>query len=422
MARTIAKSDRANGGSMRPYTMNRRALLAVVPSAAMIGIRRLKAQEKTLQIGFPLELSGRFSSYGAPGKRGAEMAMEAFDYRAAGLKIEPLFRDIQSETQTTISALTELVVSRGLNYVVGPIASPTVAAAIPIIRQQRPIWLVPGSSSTTLEESIGSEGFFFHTWPYAYNFHSSEALALRAYLGEKSKKVAVIYSDDGYGRTHLPYVEKFYPQQGFEIVAKELVRANSSDLNPVLTRLNRLGADILIGLVQTNDAVTLAKQIQTRRMTIPYLVGTSYTQLREWQSSVGEAQEGWVGVTSYLPGMERAASATYPKIFPKLSDWAARFRARFNIEADFLDVLNYATVALLLIAVDKAGVDDKSKVAEELRKIDMSTINGPAKFSPSLGGTQQQAFTDMVVFQRQKGQNILLYPKDVENGTLLARG
>lgn len=400
--------------------LSRRTLIKSASAAALLaaGAGRVAAQEKTIRIGLPFELSGKFVSYGTAGKRGSEMALEAFKYKAGAFKIEPLFRDVQSDPQATVSAVTELAITGGVDYVVGPIASPIVAAAIPVIKQKRPIWLVPGSSSTKLEEEVGKEDFFFHTYPYAYHYHESEAAAVKQAFGGKGR-IAVIYSDDNYGRTHLPYVEKFYPEVGFEIVAKELVRANSTDLNPALTKISRSKPDILIGLVQTTDAVTLAKQIHTRRMNVSCLVGTAYTQLDEWQSAVGEAQEGWLGVTTYLPGMDRPASKEYPEIFPKLSEWAQRFRQRYNMEPDFLDVANYATTAILLIAIERAGVYDKKAVADKLRNLDIQTIYGRSKFSESSGGTRQQAFTDMVVFQRQKGKNVLLYPDDVANGKLV---
>ena len=405
---------------MKSKQLSRREFVLAGSAAALaLDGKPSLAQEQTVRIGFPFELSGKFVSYGTSGKRGAEMALEAFKYKAGNIKIEPLFRDVQSDTQVTVSAFTELVISSDVQFIVGPIASPVVAAAIPVVKQKRPLWVVPGSSSTSLEQELGEEDFFFHTWSYAYHFHNSEAQALKQALGGKGR-IAIIYSDDNYGRTHLPYVEKFYPELGFEIVASELVRANSTDLNPILTKISRTNANILIGLVQTNDAVTLAKQIHTRRLNIPYLVGTSYTQLREWQAAVGEAQEGWVGVTTYIPGMERPASKDYPQIFPRLSEWAARFRARFNnLEPDFLDVLNYASTAILLIAIERAGSGDKNKVADELRKLDIETVSGRAKFVPSGGGTKQQTFTDMVVFQRQKDANVLIYPLDVATGKLV---
>jgi branched-chain amino acid transport system substrate-binding protein len=400
-----------------PWSRRRFIKTAAAAGAAFAAAPRASIAQDTVRIGFPFELSGKFVSYGASGKRGAEMALEAFKYQAGGRRIEPLFRDLQSDAQVTVSAMTELVITSGVDFIVGPIASPVVSAAIPIIKQKQPLWVVPGSSSTRLEEELGDQDYFFHTWAYAYHFHASEAAALKAAVGN-NKRVAIIYSDDNYGRTHLPYVEKFYGGSGFEIVTKELVRANSTDLNPILTKISRLNASVLIGLVQTTDAVTLAKQVHTRRLNIPFLVGTSYTQLREWQAAVGEAQEGWIGVTTYIPGMERAASKDFPEIFPKLTEWATRFRQKYNIEPDFLDVLNYATTAILLIAIDRAKSADKAKVADELRKLDIDTISGRAKFIPSGGGTKQQAFTDMVVFQRQKGKNVLVYPADIANGSL----
>lgn len=199
------------------------------------------------------------------------------------------------------------------------------------------------------------------------------------------------------------------------------MRANTTDMNPILTKIARTNADILVGLVQTTDAVTLAKQVHTRRLNVPYLVGTSYAQLREWQGAVGGAQQGWVGETTYIPGMDRPASKDYPAVFPRLTEWAARFRARYNVEPDFLDVLNYATTAILLIAIERAGSGDKQKVSAELRKLDIDTISGRAKFVPSGGGTKQQTFTDMVVFQRQNGANVLVYPADVATGKLVAQ-
>src|SRR3546814_13916263 len=115
-----------------------------------------------------MELRGRFVAYGASGKRGTEFAVETYGGTVAGKKIELLVRDIQSETQATISVFNELIMKEKVNYIVGPIASPVVAAAIPTWRRGKPLWIVPGSTSTKLEDEIGGEPEFFHTFPYAY--------------------------------------------------------------------------------------------------------------------------------------------------------------------------------------------------------------------------------------------------------------
>ena len=389
--------------------LSRRGLLASLVMASGFAALPVVAEE-TIKIGVPMELSGRFVAYGASGKRGVEYAVEIYGGKVAGKKIELLVRDVQSESQATITVFNELVLKEKLNYIIGPIASPTVAAAIPTWRQAKPIWLVPGSSSTKLEDEAGSELQFFHTFPYAYHYHSSIAEMLKSQL-PPGQKVAIVYSDDNYGRTHQPYAKKYLTEAGFEIVAEEIVRTNAADMNPLLTKIARVKPDILLGLVQTTDAVTLAKQIHTRKLRVPYLVGTAATQLEEWQKSVGAAQEGWIGVTTYLPGLNRPGNKDLANLFPPSDEWEAAFVKRYGREPDFEDAGCYVTAMSLLLAIERAGVDDKEKVAAELRKTDIqNTLLGVARFVETPSGTKQQAFTDMVVFQRRDGKNAMLFP------------
>lgn len=399
--------------------ISRRGIVAGAIAAPFVLRGEARAQSTKIRIGVPMELSGRFVAYGASGRRGAEFATEMYGGSVVGKPIELLIRDIQSESQATISVFNELVLKERLNYVVGPIASPTVAAAIPTWKQAKPIWLVPGSTSTKLEDEAGADPEFYHTFPYAYHYHESIAATLKEQVGP-GKSVAIIYSDDNYGRTHIPYAKQYMTEAGFKIVAEEIVRTNAPDMNPILTKIIRSKPDILLGLLQTTDSVTLAKQVYTRRLPVPYLVGTAATQLDEWQKAVGEAQEGWLGVTTYLPGLERPANPDFPKLFPALPEWEALFRKKYGLEPDFEDAGCYASMAILLIAIERAGGDDKSKVMAELHKIDVQTVLGRAKFGPTPRGTKHQAFTDMLVFQRQKNESTILYPKDVANGKIIA--
>lgn len=399
--------------------ISRRGLVAGTLAAPFVFGTSARAQAAKIRIGVPMELSGRFVAYGASGKRGSEFAAEMYGGSVAGKEIELLVRDIQSESQATISVFNELVLKERVNYIVGPIASPTVAAAIPTWKQAKPIWLVPGSTSTKLEDEAGKEPEFFHTFPYAYHYHESIAATLKEQVGP-GKSVAIIYSDDNYGRTHLPHARKYLTEAGFTIAVEEIIRTNAPDMNPILTKIIRSKPDILLGLLQTTDSVTLAKQIHTRRLPVPYLVGTAATQLDEWQKAVGEAQEGWLGVTTFLPGLKRAANPEFPKLFPSLPEWEALFHKKYGQEPDFEDAGCYASMAVLLIAIERAGGDDKAKVMEELGKLDLQTILGRARFAPTPSGTKHQAFTDMLVFQRQKNANTILFPKDVANGRIVA--
>lgn len=391
----------------------RTTVAAAIVATAFLGSFSPVSAADTIKIGVPLELSGRFVSFGAYCKAGIQMAAELWGDTVAGKKVEFVYRDLQSDAQATVTAFTELQSKEGINYLIGPTASPIGAAAIGPWRQTKPIWMVPGASTTSLETEVGAEPNFFHVYPYAYHYHETLSAAMKHYLGE-GKKVAILYVDDAYGRTHLPLAKEYFTKAGFKIVAEEVVRANSPDLNPVLTKIGATHPDVLLGLVQTTDAVTLAKQVYTRNLKIPYLIGAASTQQKEWQDAVGEAQEGWIGLGTYLPDLAHwPANPKYPKVFMSTVDWEKIAREKLKREPNYDDIMCYTNAIQLLIAIDRAGGDDKAKVAVELAKLDEMSPFGPTKFSKTSGGTLNQAFSNMIVFQRRNNKNVLLYPLEI---------
>jgi branched-chain amino acid transport system substrate-binding protein len=373
-----------------------------------------------VKVGVAIEMSGRFVEFGAHCRRGIDMAVDVLKAHPLNTPVDFIFRDVQSTAETTVSVFTELVSQSKLNYIIGPIASPLVSAAIPAWREGKPIWLVVGGSTTTVEKEAGSEPTFFHVYPYAYHYHQAIAGMLKHYLGG-GKTVSIVYADDDYGRTHLPYAEHDLTEAGFKIISTDTVRANAADMNPVLTKVAYAKPDILVVLLQTNDAITIAKQAYIRRLKVPYLVGIAATQLKEFQDATGPAQEGWTGVTGYLPGLvDWPANPQYPDLLPSTRAWEDAFRARTHEEPQYDENLCYSTAMMLAIAIDRAGGDDRAKVAEELRKLDLDTPFGHAKFEPTEGGTKQNALSQTLVFQRQGGKSVVLFPAAIAKGTLQA--
>jgi branched-chain amino acid transport system substrate-binding protein len=393
---------------------SRPLLVVLFGIVAAAGPSSASHAEDTIRIGAPLSISGKFVSYGAAAKRGIEMAVDIYGGKVANKKIEVLFRDTQSDAQIAVNSFTQLLAEEKVNYLIGPVATPMTMAGLPAWRRSKPLWIVPGASTPLLEEEAGKEPMLFHTFPYAYYYHRSLARGLRERLGP-GKTVAIIYSDDAYGREHLPYAQKYFTEEGFKIVAEELVRSGAADLNPVLAKIRRTKPDILLGLVQTTDGIQLTRQVYVQRLNIPYLIGTAYPQLKQWQDASAEAQEGWIGVTTYIPGMKAKADPKYPKLFMDSDAWIAEFTKRYNRVPEFIDVIAYVSTCMLLVAIENTGgVDDKEKVAEELKKLDVKTMIGRGHFEPSTGGTLNQAFSEIVIHQRVKGADAILYPKEFE--------
>ena len=73
---------------------------------------------------------------------------------------------------------------------------------------------------------------------------------------------------------------------------------------------------------------------------------------------------------------------------------------------------------MLFLAIERAGGPDKEKVAKELRNLGVDTMLGDSKFTPTKGGALNQAFNDMIVYQREGDKFLTVFPKRFANGVL----
>lgn len=395
------------------------ALALVLATLALGGSLPPAAAQEPVLIGAPLELTGRFAAYGSPAKRGMEFALELHGGKVLGRPVQIEYVDVQSDPKATVSGFTDLLARRGVKFVVGPIASPIVATAIGVAKQHKPLWIVPGASTTTVERQVGAEPWFFHSYPYDYHYHRPMAAALKSLLPGGKATVAIVYDDGAYGTEHVKYARKYYAEAGLKIVLEEVVKAKGTDYTPALAKVKQANPDLVVGLVQTSDGILLSKQIRETGVKAKLLVATVYPALPEWAQAVGEAGEGWAGVSAYIPGVGWPADPKYTKLFPATRDWEQLFRKRFDREAAFPDLLGYVGLAQLLIALEEAGSADPARVMAALKRLKLQTQLGPLEYKPSGEGTVNQGLDSMLVFQRQGGKSVVVYPPAAATGKLI---
>lgn len=400
------------------------AALCLLSVLAALGAGTADAQE-TFKIGAPTSLSGRYVAYGSQGKNGIETAVEVWrkvrGNTVAGRPIEVIIRDTQSNNATTVSLTNALIQTDKVHVIIGPDGSNVAAAAVPPWKKldSRPIWFMPAGSSDVIEKEVGPDPYFFHTYAWSYHYHQNMSQAMKAYVGDK-KKIALIYSDGAYGRAHIDDAKKYFQEAGFDIVASELVREGAADFNPTLVRLRARQPDLLYVLVQTNDAVQLAKQIQAAGLTVPFLLGTAQVQLEEWQNAVGDTQACWIGVTTWVSGLKYPADKKLPELFPSATDFEKMWIAKYKVTPDFLEVGYYLSTMLAMLAADETKSVDREQMKEWLEKQQFDTPLGSSKFEKSRVALHQ-AFGTMVVFQRQRGAdgkigNVTIFPELAATG------
>lgn len=379
------------------------------------------------RIGLPIELSGRFVAYGAQIKRGVDLAMDAWKATRGsdtvdGHPIELVTRDVQSNTSVTVSAMNELIDAEKVAAIIGPGASNIGAAAVPpwLKSENRPIWVVPGVATAIVEKQVGKDPYFFHTFAWTYDYHLNNALALKSFK-PPMKTLAFLYSDGAFGRSLMDTAPKYFEDQGFRITDRILVREGANDFTSALLRIKAHKPDVLYVLAQTDDAVLIARQIRTSKLGIKVILGTANATLPEWKTAVGDLQECWTGVTTYLPDLPYPADTKEPKLFPSGVEWAKMFRAKYHKEPEYMEAGAYVSMILTLLAEEKVDSFDREKLGGALSAQSYETPLGNSTFGPS-DIISHQAFSKMVVFQQQKigdiFKSVLLYPPEVAQGEL----
>jgi branched-chain amino acid transport system substrate-binding protein len=96
----------------------------------------------------------------------------------------------------------------------------------------------------------------------------------------------------------------------------------------------------------------------------------------------------------------------------------AEYTKRYNREPNYWSIISYVSLITLTNAINKAGTTEKEKLIAALEATDTMTPMGHMKFFKNQFGAIHQSFHEMVVFQWQKGQKVVLWPKGASGGAL----
>lgn len=207
----------------------------------------VSAQEE-LKIGGIGSLSGGGTAWGLALQRGVELAVDQVN-KAGGLKIgSKIYRPrlVMLDDQYTAAggrtAAQRLISIENVKFIIGPIGSPSVLAAVPVVNQAKVLTLSNGYAVNILKNEFRS----------AYNFRVMNSNvefgpAMIKWLRQKRsdlKKVALIAPNDAVGQAVIPTLVEAYKANGFEVWTESYERG-TKEFTPLLTRMLSQNIDVL---------------------------------------------------------------------------------------------------------------------------------------------------------------------------------
>lgn len=250
--------------------------------------------EAPLKIGSVLRLSIG-AEHGIPAKRGVELAVAQVNEAGGigGKKVEVVFEDEKDSPKDSVNAVQKLINVDKVVALVGPMTSGGIMAAGKTAEDAKVVAISPTATTPKLS-GYGA---------YIYRGCSridQQAQALTQFVAEnwKPKTVAILFSNEPYGKACNEVFSKDFEKLGIKVVAQESFMRGSRDFKAQLTTIKAANPDILFIPGYTPETAPAAAQARQLGMNQKILgvygdMDVVYIEL------AGKAAEGHVIASEY---------------------------------------------------------------------------------------------------------------------------
>lgn len=343
-----------------------------------------------IKIGAVLGISGRFAFVGGPQKNALLMAEKEINDSGgiAGRPVKFTIYDDEVDETKTVPLVNRLIGEDKVVAVIGPSITIPALAVGPIFERDK-IPNITLTSRAIWEQS--NLKYVYQTTPR----EEVEVLSLLSFIKEglKLTKVGVLYDAQPYGTGNLALIEKYAPQLGLDVIAKESIDNAATNAVPQLERLKAAGVEVLIVWVGDPAASSTAKGAAQIGWKVP-MIGSSAIAGPTFIQLGGAAAEGVYSDATYNFDNPPANQAAFLSNYQKAYDSPPTQFAAFAYDAAYA----------LKAAIEQSGGDTSAD----------AIINGLNDMPPLDGVTATYDFTPQD--HNGLGLNPLFYIVQVQNG------
>ena len=328
----------------------------------------------TIKIGLLAPLSGQVPTFGVSTKEGTEMAVKEWNEKGGvlGKQIELVVADSQCSADPAVNAANKLIDQDKVKYIVGEVCSKASIPVSEIVNQKKVVQISPTSTNTgvTVDKDGKVKPFTFR----ACFIDPFQGLVMAKFAQGKGYKTAFIMFDQGndYVRGLAEAFEKAFTDMGGQVVGKETYTSTDTDFSAILTKVADSKAEVLYLPDYYNIINLVGAQAKDKGITSVMMGGDG------WDSADLDvkAAEGGFYSNHYDPGDTR----------PIVQEWLKKYGAAYKDDKaqpkvpDALATLAYDATNLLIAAIEKAGTEDTTKVAEALAGITWEGVSGKITF------------------------------------------
>jgi branched-chain amino acid transport system substrate-binding protein len=172
------------------------------------------------------------------------------------------------------------------------------------------------------------------------------------------KKLATIYINNDWGVDANKYFTQEARKLGAEIVAEEAFVPGEKDFTAILSKIKRLKPDLIYLPTFYADAAAILNQAKRMRFK-PMVMANSSLFSQKTIELGGEAVEGVIIPANYFSADPR----------PAAKEFTREYQALYGTVPNQFAALAYDAANLMVAALHKAGLDDRSRVSNALESL-----------------------------------------------------
>jgi branched-chain amino acid transport system substrate-binding protein len=350
---------------MRPLSFRSLSLAAFVMASAMQA-----APAQTIKIGVFGPLTGDAAAMGSSEKEAVELAVKEKNDAGGirGKKVEAIYGDDAGKPEEAVNVAKRLISRDEVLITIGSISSPASLAASQVSRQsETPQIVVAGTA-----QRITTQG---NKWVFRSPVPDTKLVAdLADFINEKFpklKKFAFLYVNDDFGRGGFEAFKAAGQKHGFEIVADERYTRGDIDFTAQLGRIKASPAQAMIEWSRYAEAALVAKQyVQTGLNLVRF--GSDGVATPKYVELGGPAVDGVYFTTHF-------SVATAADI-PAARTFMDKYQKAFGRVPDAFAAEAYDAITLAMMAIEKAGKEDRAAIRDALAGLSFESTRGPFKF------------------------------------------
>jgi branched-chain amino acid transport system substrate-binding protein len=403
-------------------------------AGASLGVLPALAQQKELKVGLIFDQTGPFAGGGSIATQlGSKYAIDIINERGGveGYKIVPIFADAQSKADVAVNEAERLLNEQKVDMLMGVYSSAHCVPLSAKVDAAKKFWWATVCISSAVFRNKNLQ-YVFRSHVHSDQFGEASCDMLNAYSKEKfgiepkDLKVAIIHEDGPYGVGVAKTNKSQCAKHGIKIVHEEGYAATSTDLSPLVTKLRRARADVILHTGYNPDITLFLRQSKEAGLKWKALIGhgAGYGQYDKLLETFGKDSDlifNIDSVSSTLLDPKKLSVKDADKLIDEMVKRYQKETGAKNITAHLSMGFNN-TYVFLSDVLPRAIKQHGGVSAEALQKAAMATdipIGGTlqgygVKFFPpghEMRGQNERAFP--VVMQYVGGETKVVFPKEV---------